>query len=110
MLEIAGSFAGKEFNKMVGDAGEMQTEERGITIAEEYDLSTRVSTTLSSRTLALESLVCSEYRWMGRHCPLPLGNEGMGYNFVCVESVKFDPSLWTVENRGKSHALKPSAL
>ena len=38
-LEIAGSFEGKEFlNKMVGDEGEMQTEERStITIGEEYD-------------------------------------------------------------------------
>lgn len=38
-LEIAGSFEGKEFlNKMAGDAGEMQTEDRSaITISEEYD-------------------------------------------------------------------------
>jgi glucose-6-phosphate 1-epimerase len=38
-LEIAGSFQGKEFlNKMVGDEGEMQTEDRSaITITEEYD-------------------------------------------------------------------------
>ena len=38
-LEIGGSFEGKEFlNKMVGDDGEMQTEERSaITISEEYD-------------------------------------------------------------------------
>jgi glucose-6-phosphate 1-epimerase len=38
-LEIAGSFQGKEFlNKMVGDEGEMQTEDReAITISEEYD-------------------------------------------------------------------------
>lgn len=38
-LEISGSFKGKEFlNKMVGDEGEMQTEERdAITIGEEYD-------------------------------------------------------------------------
>lgn len=38
-LEISGSFKGKEFlNKMVGDEGEMQTEEReSITISEEYD-------------------------------------------------------------------------
>lgn len=38
-LEIAGSFEGKEFlNKMVGDDGEMQTEDRStITISEEYD-------------------------------------------------------------------------
>ncbi len=38
-LEISGSFQGKEFlNKMVGDEGEMQTEDReSITISEEYD-------------------------------------------------------------------------
>lgn len=38
-LEITGSFEGKEFlNKMVGEAGEMQTEDRSvITISEEYD-------------------------------------------------------------------------
>ena len=38
-LTIEGSFAGKEFlNKLVGDEGEMQTEDRSaITINEEYD-------------------------------------------------------------------------
>ena len=38
-LEISGSFQGKEFlNKLVGDGGQMQTEERSaITISEEYD-------------------------------------------------------------------------
>lgn len=38
-VEITGSFEGKEFlNKLVGDEGEMQTEERSaITISEEYD-------------------------------------------------------------------------
>ena len=38
-LEITGSFQGKEFlNKLVGDEGEMQTEDRSvITISEEYD-------------------------------------------------------------------------
>jgi|SRR6056300_1648301 len=38
-LEISGGFAGKEFlNKLVGDGGEMQTEDREvITITEEYD-------------------------------------------------------------------------
>lgn len=38
-LEIDGSFEGKEFlNKLVGDEGEMQTEDRSaITISEEYD-------------------------------------------------------------------------
>lgn len=38
-LEVTGSFEGKEFlNKLVGDEGEMQTEDRSIiTITEEYD-------------------------------------------------------------------------
>ena len=38
-FSISGSFQGKEFlNKMVGDEGEMQTEDREtITISEEYD-------------------------------------------------------------------------
>lgn len=38
-LEITGSFEGKEFlNKLAGDEGEMQTEDRSaITISEEYD-------------------------------------------------------------------------
>lgn len=38
-LSIEGSFEGKEFlNKLVGDEGEMQTEDRSaITIGEEYD-------------------------------------------------------------------------
>ena len=38
-LEITGSFEGKEFlNKLAGDGGEMQTEDRSsITISEEYD-------------------------------------------------------------------------
>ena len=38
-LEISGSFEGKEFlNKLAGDGGEMQTEDRSIiTIGEEYD-------------------------------------------------------------------------
>jgi glucose-6-phosphate 1-epimerase len=38
-LEITGSFQGKQFlNKMAGNGGEMQTEERSaITISEEYD-------------------------------------------------------------------------
>jgi glucose-6-phosphate 1-epimerase len=38
-LEITGSFEGKEFlNKLAGDDGEMQTEDRStITISEEYD-------------------------------------------------------------------------
>lgn len=95
-LEISGSFAGKEFlNKMVGDGGEMQTEEReSITIAEEYD---RVYKGVNDPILkdsgkgkALSIL--NEAGWEDTVVWNPYGNEGMGYNnFVCVESVKFDP-------------------
>lgn len=94
-LEISGSFEGKEFlNKMVGE-GEMQTEERSvITISEEYD---RVYKGVNDPVLAdkgtgktLSVLNTAGYEdtvlWN------PYGDEGMGYdNFVCVESVKFDP-------------------
>merc|ERR1719148_364677 len=49
-LEITGSFKGKEFlNKLAGDGGEMQTEDRDtITIGEEYD---RVYTGVSDPVL-----------------------------------------------------------
>jgi len=95
-LEIAGSFAGKEFlNKMVGDAGEMQTEEReSITISEEYD---RVYTGVNDPVLkdsgSGKSLaVLNQAGWEDTVLWNPYGDEGMGYNnFVCVESVKFDP-------------------
>jgi glucose-6-phosphate 1-epimerase len=115
-LEIAGSFAGKEFlNKMVGDAGEMQTEEREvITIAEEYD---RVYKGVNDPVLKDSGTgkalaVMNTAGWEDTVLWSPFGNEGMGYNnFVCVESVKFDPV--TVDG-GKSWegvmALKPSAL
>jgi len=95
-LEISGSFEGKDFlNKMVGDEGEIQTEDRtAITISEEYD---RVYTGVNDPVLkdagtgkSLSVLNTAGYEdtvlWN------PYGNEGMGYNnFVCVESVKFNP-------------------
>jgi glucose-6-phosphate 1-epimerase len=42
----------------------------------------------------------------------PYGNEGMGFNqFVCVESVKFDPvSLGGGEKWSGVMALKPSKI
>mmetsp|Transcript_27836 Transcript_27836/g.58274 ORF Transcript_27836/g.58274 Transcript_27836/m.58274 type:complete len:342 (-) Transcript_27836:802-1827(-) len=95
-LEITGSFAGKEFlNKMVGDEGEMQTEEReAITISEEYDRVYKgvndpvLKDSGSGKALA----VLNEAGWEDTVLWNPYGNEGMGYNnFVCVESVKFDP-------------------
>jgi glucose-6-phosphate 1-epimerase len=95
-LEITGSFEGKEFlNKLVGDGGEMQREDRNtITISEEYD---RVYKGVNDPVLrdsgsgkALN--VLNEAGWEDTVIWNPYGNEGMGFNeFVCVESVKFDP-------------------
>lgn len=94
-LSIAGSFAGKEFlNKMVGE-GEMQMEDREeIAISEEYD---RVYKSVndpvlkdsgSGKTLTVSNTAGYEDTVIWN----PYGNEGMGYNnFVCVESVKYDP-------------------
>jgi glucose-6-phosphate 1-epimerase len=115
-LEIAGSFAGKEFlNKMVGDEGEMQTEERDvITISEEYD---RVYKGVNDPVLKDSGTgkalsVLNTAGWEDTVLWSPFGNEGMGYNnFVCVESVKFDPV--TVDGGASWEgvmALKPSAL
>eukprot|EP00986_Skeletonema_menzelii_P018245 scaffold26596_cov143-Skeletonema_menzelii.AAC.3 len=94
-LSIAGSFAGKEFlNKMVGD-GEMQTEDREeITISEEYDRvymgvnDPVLKDSGTGKTLTVMNTAGYEDTVLWN----PFGNEGMGYNnFVCVESVKFDP-------------------
>jgi glucose-6-phosphate 1-epimerase len=117
-LEISGSFEGKEFlNKLAGDGGEMQKEERTtLTIGEEYD---RVymgvndpvlkdagtgkavrfplnsckllpCLTFDKLTLSVSQLnVVNEAGWVDTVIWNPYGNEGMGYNnFVCVESVK----------------------
>jgi glucose-6-phosphate 1-epimerase len=114
-LSISGSFKDKEFlNKMVGE-GEMQTEERdAVTISEEYD---RVYKGVNDPVLndsgtgkALSVLNTAGYEdtvvWN------PYGDEGMGYNnFVCVESVKFDPvTLAAGESWVGDMALKPSDL
>jgi len=94
-LEISGSFEGKEFlNKMVGE-GEMQTEERAaITISEEYD---RVYKGVNDPVLKDSGTgkklnVMNTAGWEDTVLWNPYGDEGMGFNqFVCVESVKFDP-------------------
>jgi len=95
-LSIAGSFQGKEFlNKLVGDGGEMQTEEREeITIGEEYDRvymgvnDPVLKDTGTGKTLTVSNTAGYEDTVLWN----PYGDEGMGYdNFVCVESVKFDP-------------------
>jgi len=115
-LKISGSFAGKEFlNKMVGDDGEMQTEEReAITIDEEYD---RVYKGINDPALedsgtGKKLSVLNTAGWEDTVIWNPYGNEGMGFNnFFCVESVKFDPvtlaggDTWT-----GSMALKADAL
>ena len=115
-LEITGSFAGKEFlNKMVGDEGEMQTEDRDvITISEEYD---RVyqgvnDPVLNDKGTGKSLAILNTAGWEDTVLWNPYGSEAMGYNnFVCVESVKFDPV--TLEGSGTwvaDMALKPSAL
>lgn len=86
-LEISGSFAGKEFlNKLVGDEGEMQTENRDvITIAEEYD---RVYMGVNDPVLkdagtGKSLMVLNEAGWEDTVIWNPYGNEAMGYdNFV----------------------------
>lgn len=115
-LEIAGSFKGKEFlNKMVGDEGEMQTEERElITISEEYDRVYKgvndpvLKDKGTGKTLSVLNTAGYEDTVLWN----PYGNEGMGFNnFVCVESVKFDPvSLPGGESWVGEMTLKPAAM
>lgn len=115
-LEISGSFKDKEFlNKMVGDEGEMQTEERDvITISEEYD---RVYKGVNDPVLGDKGTgkalsVMNTEGWEDTVVWNPYGNEGMGYdNFVCVESVKFDPvTLGGSETWTGKMALKASPV
>lgn len=96
-LEISGSFSNKEFlNKLAGDGeGEMQTEDRSsITITEEYDRVYKgvndpvLQDKGTGKTLSVVNTAGYEDTVIWN----PYGNEDMGYNnFVCVESVKFDP-------------------
>jgi len=115
-LEIKGSFAGKEFlNKLAGDGGEMQTEEREvITIGEEYD---RVYTgvndpVLDDKGTGKSLAVVNSEGYADTVIWNPYGDEGMGYNnFVCVESVKFDSvTLAAGESWTGDMSLKPSSL
>jgi len=115
-LEIAGSFEGKEFlNKMVGDNGEMQTEDRStITIAEEYD---RVYKGVNDPVLKDSGTgkvlnIVNEVGWEDTVLWNPHGEEGMGFNqFVCVESVKFDSvTLDAGSSWDGVLILKPGAL
>jgi len=115
-LEIEGSFEGKEFlNKLAGDGGEMQTETRGaITITEEYD---RVYTgvndpVLKDKGTSKQLAVLNTAGYEDTVIWNPYGDEGMGYNnFVCVESVKFEPfTLEGGESWTGDMSLKPSAL
>jgi glucose-6-phosphate 1-epimerase len=115
-LEITGSWKGKEFlNKLVGENGETQTEERDvIIITEEYD---RVYTGVNDPVLKDNGTkkalsVLNAAGWEDTVLWNPYGNEKMGYNnFVCVESVKFEP----VELAGGANwvgdmSLKPSSI
>lgn len=115
-LEITGSFAGKEFlNKLVGDNGEMQVEDReAITISEEYD---RVyqgvnDPVLNDAGTGKSLSVLNMAGWEDTVIWNPYGNEGMGYNnFVCVESVKFDPvTLSSGSSWEGIMALKPGSI
>jgi D-hexose-6-phosphate mutarotase len=73
----------------------------------------RVELTFSTRsTLPSQLSVLNTEGWADTVIWNPYGNEGMGYNnFVCVESVKFDPvtldggASWT-----GVMALKPTPL
>ena len=115
-LEISGSFEGKEFlNKMAGDGGEMQTEDRSaITIGEEYDrvYSGVNDPVLNDKGTGKSLAVLNTAGWEDTVVWNPYGDEGMGYNnFVCVESVKFDPfTLAGGESWTGDMALKPSDL
>ena len=115
-LEISGSFEGKEFlNKMAGDDGEMQTEDRSaITIGEEYDrvYSGVNDPVLNDKGTGKSLAVLNTAGWEDTVVWNPYGDEGMGYNnFVCVESVKFDPfTLAGGESWTGDMALKPSDL
>lgn len=115
-LEISGSFEGKEFlNKLVGDDGEMQTEDRSvITISEEYD---RVYTGVNDPVLTDKGTgkalsVLNTAGWEDTVVWNPYGSESMGYNnFVCVESVKFNPfTLGAGETWTADMSLKPSGI
>jgi glucose-6-phosphate 1-epimerase len=115
-LALKGSWKGQEFlNKLVGESGEMQTEERDvITIAEEYD---RVyqgvnDPVLEDRGTKKAMAVLNTAGWEDTVLWNPYGNEKMGYNhFVCVESVKFDPvSLDGGASWVGDMSLKPSSL
>jgi glucose-6-phosphate 1-epimerase len=112
-LEITGSFKGKEFINKI--ANENQTEERdAITISEEYD---RVykgvnDPVLNDKGTGKALHVLNTAGWEDTVLWNPYGNEGMGYNnFVCVESVKFDPvtleagASWTGDMSLKAKSL-----
>lgn len=92
-LEITGSFEGKEFLDKIAD--ETKTEDRSaITISEEYDRVYKgvndpvLKDSGTGKMLTVQNTAGYEDTVLWN----PWGDEGMGYNnFVCVESVKFDP-------------------
>lgn len=115
-LKITGSFEGKEFlNKLAGDGGETQTEDRSaITIGEEYDriYSGVNDPVLNDSGTGMALSVLNTAGWADTVLWNPYGSESMGFNnFVCVESAKIDP---VALEGGKSWvadmALKPQKL
>jgi glucose-6-phosphate 1-epimerase len=114
-LKISGSWEGKEFLNKLIDGGVMQTEDRpAIIIGEEYDRVYKgvADPVLEDSGTGKKLSVINSAGWSDTVLWNPYGDEGMGFNnFVCVESVKFDPvtlqagGSWTGDM-----ALKPSAL
>lgn len=115
-LKITGSFEGKEFlNKLAGDGGETQTEDRSaITIGEEYDrIYSGVNDPVLNDSGTGKALsVLNTAGWTDTVLWNPYGSESMGFNnFVCVESAKIDPvgleggKSWTADM-----TLKPADL
>jgi glucose-6-phosphate 1-epimerase len=92
---IGGSFIGKKFmNKMANPPAEQVETRTIITIPEEYD---RVYSGVNDPVLIDSGKgkrlnIVNKSGWKDTVLWNPYGNTGMGYdNFVCVESVAFDP-------------------
>jgi glucose-6-phosphate 1-epimerase len=101
-LEIEGSFSGKEFIDKL--EGETKTEDRDtITISQEYDrvyLHVHDPITMKDSGRSKNLVVLNPKGWEDTVIWNPYGKQEMGFdNFVCVESVKFEPV--TIEG-GKS--------
>jgi hypothetical protein len=87
----------------------MQTGGAVRTIAEEYDRVYKGCQRPCPQGLWYwKGFVCYEYRWMGKTLSLDPWQRRHGFTTTlsALRSVRFDPSLWTVENRGKSHGAQ----